>query len=64
MMILFWGGIIALAVVIIRGLSGSTGSRRAVQTRHASALDILEERFARGEIDKEELEAIRDELST
>ena len=48
MMVLFWGGIIVAVVLLFRWLGGgSTGK---------TALDILKERFARGEIDKEEFE--------
>ncbi|MFQ5923249.1 MAG: SHOCT domain-containing protein [Anaerolineales bacterium] len=63
MMLLFWGGLIALAVMIIRALSGSTGSGQARPASHGRALDILEERYARGEIDREEFEAKWSDLS-
>lgn len=54
-MLLFWVVIIALAVVLLRG-------RGPVQTR-PDPLDILKERFARGEISKEEYEERRKILS-
>lgn len=58
MMLLFWGGLIALSVWVIQatqshragGGSANTGSR---------AIHILEERFARGEIDQEEFDQRR-----
>lgn len=40
---------------VIEGKSGPTGSR---------ALDILDERFARGEIDKKQFETMRNQLNT
>ena len=46
MMVLFWGGGIAVAVWVVRQF---TGDRR----RDGSALDIAKERLARGEITKE-----------
>jgi len=61
-MFLFWGGLIALVVLGIRGLSGRGAGRHelpsAAPTR-AAALDVLEERFARGEISHEEFEQRR-----
>jgi len=66
MMLLFWGGLIALAVVIVRGFSGS-GSRLAgdgeeFPSGQPSPMQILEMRYSRGEIDREEFNAIRDDL--
>jgi putative membrane protein len=60
MMILFWGGIILLAVLLARGLGG--GRRDALQAR-PSPLDILQERFAKGEIDQKEYNERRHALS-
>jgi putative membrane protein len=63
MMLLFWGGVIVLIVLAVRWMgSGPTraGDAAAPENR---ALDILEERFARGEIDKEEFEERRRLLS-
>ncbi len=56
MMVLFWGGIIAVAVWGIRQF---TGDRR----RDRSPLDIAKERLARGEITKEEFDRIRGDLA-
>lgn len=53
MMILFWGGIILAIVYVVRS-THSGGTNR--QPNDKSPLDILNERFARGEIDKEEFE--------
>lgn len=55
MMLVFWGGIIALVVWAIRG----TG--RPFEPRN-DAESILEERFARGEIDEAELDSRRSAL--
>ena len=57
-MFLFWGGLIAL---IIWGISRLTG--HGCSPRHKYPLDIARERYARGEISREELEQIKKELS-
>jgi putative membrane protein len=55
MMIVFWGGIIVLVVLLVRWLSGGHPQVEAFQ-RSKPPLQILQERFAKGEIDKEEYE--------
>ncbi len=57
MMILFWGTIILLVVLAIRWLRGS--SRDFHLPSEKTALEILQARFARGEIDKEAYEEKR-----
>ena len=53
MMVVFWGAVIALTVWAVRSTrTGSSESR-------SGALDILERRFAAGEIDRDEFEARR-----
>lgn len=71
MMLLFWGGLIVLVVWLFRSQGGSDASRdaqwREDESRQRSsrdALDILKERYARGEISKAEFEQIRDDLRT
>lgn len=55
MMVLFWGGIILVIVLLVRWLGGGLGSQQ-MPPSGKTALDILKERFARGEIDKDEFE--------
>ncbi len=50
--ILFWVVILLLIVGLVRGLSGGRSDRQLKK----SARDILDERYARGEIDREEFE--------
>ena len=57
MMLVFWGLVIAGIVLAIRWLV-SQGHGRA----HDSALEILRERYARGEINREEFEGRRRDL--
>ena len=52
MMLVFWGIVIFAVVVGIRWFIGQTK-----QSRGDSAIEILRERFARGEIEKDEFEA-------
>ncbi len=59
MMILFWGGIILVIVLAVRWLGGRSSQGVASELPGKRALDILQERFARGEIDKEEFEERR-----
>ena len=58
MMLLFWGVVIFAGVTGIRWFVGQTKAPPA-----DSALTILRERFARGEIDKDEFETKKRELS-
>jgi len=57
-MILVLAAVIAVAVLLVRWLGGS-GRGEASPPSGRTALDILKERYARGEIDKEEYEERR-----
>ena len=60
MMSLFWGAVIFAGVMLFRGTSNSGGDRNSAptnQTAHRDPMDILNERFARGELENEEYEA-------
>lgn len=56
-MVVFWGGIILLVVLLARGLGGRDAPSRQ------SPIDILQERFAKGEIDQKEYDERRRTLS-
>ena len=58
MMLVFWGVLIALIVVAVRWLLDSQGGKRG----RRDALDVLRERFAKGEIDEEEFDRRRKAL--
>lgn len=65
MMVLFWGGLLALIVLAVRGLSGSGQSRShdtQERTSAPAALEILKTRYAKGEITQAEFETIRKDL--
>ncbi|MFC1872338.1 SHOCT domain-containing protein [Chloroflexota bacterium] len=57
-MLIFWGGFIALIIWGINRLTKSNSSN-GVKT----ALDIAKERYARGEIKKDEFEEIKKDLA-
>lgn len=61
-MLLFWGLIIAAIVMLARGFGGRSGGG-APGLREKTALDILGERYARGEIGKAEFEEKRRDLT-
>jgi len=57
LMVAFWAGVIVLVIWLVRG--GTFQQARRGSTKRPSALDILDERFVRGEIDREEYESRR-----
>jgi len=59
-MVVFWVGVVLLVIWAVRALSGG-GPGRA-DTGPDRAIRILEERFARGEIDRDEFEQRRSAL--
>jgi putative membrane protein len=63
MMLLFWGGLIALAVILIRTFAKSGSERSWTGGESAdTALEIIKKRYARGEISKSEYEEMRRDL--
>jgi len=62
MMLAFWALVIVALVVLIKWLAqASKGTTPG--TRGSQPLEILKERYARGEIDKEEFEAKKRDLT-
>ncbi|MBI4317201.1 MAG: SHOCT domain-containing protein [Chloroflexi bacterium] len=60
LMILFWVGIV---VLLVWAIGASVSSRGGAIARETSALEILQQRYARGKISKEEFETARRALS-
>ena len=61
-MLAFWGLIIAALVMLVRGIGGSSAPPVA-PTRNDTPLDILRQRYAKGELTRSEFEAMRREVS-
>ncbi|PJE60024.1 MAG: electron transporter RnfE [Candidatus Portnoybacteria bacterium CG10_big_fil_rev_8_21_14_0_10_44_7] len=61
-MILFWALVILGIVYLVRRLAGPAGETTEKKTK-PGALEILQERYARGEIDQEEFLAKKKDLS-
>ena len=61
-MIIFWGLIIVGLIFLIRWLAGLSRSRTPYDKTHDSALEILKQRYAKGEINKDEFEEKKRDL--
>ena len=64
-MLLFWGIIIVLIVLLVRGYMGHWPSSFQPRSSHpnSTALDILKVRYAKGEISKEEYQECKKTLA-
>lgn len=61
-MLVFWGLLIAGIVMLVRcAMDSSACGKRG---REKSALDLLKDRYARGEIDREEFEQKKHDLES
>lgn len=67
LMIVFWGGLILLAVWLVRVIfPGSRVSHPAAKTpskENESASEILAQRYARGEITREQFEIMKQDIN-
>ena len=62
-MFLFWGVLLALVVGgAVLAFRQTTGARPPGGQRQPTARQVLDERFARGEVSREEYEAIRAQI--
>ncbi len=62
LLVLFWIVVILGIVALVRWLGTSGGLSLSAPPKEKTALDILDERFARGEIDQQEYEQKREVL--
>ncbi len=63
-MLLFWGLVVGLVIWGVRGLAGSSGPATPPGSSPPTPLEILQARYARGEISREEYETIRRDLQS
>lgn len=65
MMLVFWGGLILLGVLAVRALMQGSMTQRTGPSAlpENRALEILKERYARGELTKEQYEDMRRDLT-
>lgn len=61
-MLLYWGVLILVVALLVKWLFARTGGEPHPRHHGKSALDILKERYARGEIGKEEFEQKKRDL--
>jgi putative membrane protein len=61
-MVFFWGAIIALVAWTISRLSADRERTEGRRSETRSALDIAKERYARGDINREQFEQLREDL--
>ena len=54
MMLVFWGGLVAMVVWLVRGTGGTRVGPKAASPPASNAEELLAQRFARGQIDAEE----------
>ena len=62
-MIIFWILILVGLVFVIRWLVQTTGKKGDTDQRGSRAMEILKERYARGEIDKTQFETMKHDLA-
>ncbi len=64
LMILFWGGLILGAVWLVRAVfqNGTQSGSRTQSTEDQNAREILDRRYARGELTREQYEVMRKDL--
>ena len=63
-MAIFWLGIIAAAIWLLGNLFPKTNVTDTTGGNGETAVSILQKRYARGEIDKEQFEQMRHELES
>ncbi|MEK7169994.1 MAG: SHOCT domain-containing protein [Patescibacteria group bacterium] len=63
-MIIFWVAIIFFVVWLVREMSGSNKKQEGKEHHARTALGILNERYAKGEIDRKEFEEKKKDLSS
>jgi putative membrane protein len=63
-MLLFWGGLLVLVALGVWALLRSRAGASVSRGTSGRALEILQERYARGEITREQYEQMKQDLTT
>lgn len=63
LMLLFWVGVVVLVVMLVRMMRGSDRSEPGTVASVNTAFNILKERYAKGEINKEEFDQKKKDLT-
>jgi len=63
-MIVFWGLVFIALILLIRWLARQSRTRAEQGAGRDPALEILRQRYARGEIDKEEFDKMKRDLES
>lgn len=61
-MFVFWGALIALAIWLVKSIFPNKTHPPSSQSNDSSALEILDERYARGEITRDQYELIKQDI--
>ncbi len=63
LLLVFWGGLIALAIWLVKSMFGSSQRLSGIsQSSELSAGEILDQRYARGEITREQYELMKQDI--
>lgn len=62
-MMIFWIIVVIAIIFLVRWLAGQGRTSSGTSEKQESALDILKKRYAKGEIDKEEFERKKRDLT-
>lgn len=63
-MVLFWGILIAGAIVLVRALFPQNGITRSHRRSVGNARQILDQRYARGEVTREQYELMKGDIDS
>lgn len=64
LVLLVGGGVAVVVWFVVRGSHGSSQMTRQEPRRESEALEILRQRYARGELDREEFQRMREDLQS